>query len=220
MNEIAEDWRQHYVAGEKSGDFRGWPTETLVRLFRGSYISGMPRDLTGKSVLEVGLGNGNNSIFLASLGLKVSATEVHQDICDVAKTNLARFGFNTSLPFDDNSFDFLVSWNVLHYDNTEDAIRAGIAEYARVLKPGGRLLLSTTGPDHMVIKDARPLGHHRYELGESADFRKGSVQFFFDHPNYIRLYFGESFGNVEVGRIQDSLFNGYLDWWLVTAVKP
>jgi SAM-dependent methyltransferase len=226
MSEIVDNWRHYYTAGDSTS--LGWPSETLVRLFRGRYIADMPRELKGMSVLEVGVGNGNNSVFMASAGLKVSGTEVHQDICDTARANLARFGvdadvrvgFNSSLPFADDSFDFLVSWNVLHYENSEDGIVAGIREYARVLKPGGRLLLSTTGPGHMVIADAQPLGHHRYQLGAAAGFRQGSIQFFFDHPNYIRHYFGASFAEVMVGHIHDELFTGTLDWFLVTGRKP
>ncbi len=53
------------------------------------------------------------------------------------------------------SFNFLISWNVLHYEPTVEGIAARIAEYARALKPGDRLNLSTTGPDHKILEVQR-----------------------------------------------------------------
>jgi SAM-dependent methyltransferase len=130
-----------------------------------------------------------------------------------------RVGTNQHLPFENANFDFLVSWNVLHYEGTEEGVRAGLREYARVLKPAGRLILSTTGPEHKILNDARALGGHRYQIGREDDFRKGEVHFLFDASNYIHRYFEESFSDVLVGRTHDQLFTASLDWWIVTAVK-
>jgi ubiquinone/menaquinone biosynthesis C-methylase UbiE len=130
-----------------------------------------------------------------------------------------RVGTNTKLPFPDDEFDFLVSWNVLHYESTEAGIRAGLAEYRRVLKPGGRLFVSTTGPEHLILKGGTTLGGHRYRIEREDDFRKGEVFFYFDTPEYIRYYFGERFSEVLVGRTHDLLFTATLDWFIVTGVK-
>ncbi len=128
-------------------------------------------------------------------------------------------GFNCELPFSDNTFDFLVSWNVIHYENTETNIRRAIKEYRRVIKPGGRFFISTTGPEHMILKDSISLGGHLYEIGRDDDFRKGEVFFYFDSPEYIKHYFSEEFIDVLVGRTHDFLLTDTLDWFIVTGVK-
>jgi ubiquinone/menaquinone biosynthesis C-methylase UbiE len=205
-----------------------WPSETLVRLFKGNYVPGLDKQYAGKKVLDVGFGNGNNLIFLASLGLSLAGTEVAPEICEMISARFRqvgvdadlRVGTNRQLPFLDNTFDFLVSWNVIHYENTEPDMRAAIAEYQRVLKPGGRFFVSTTGPEHKILQDGKTLGGHRYEIGRADDFRKGQVYFYFDAPNYIQMYFGEQFRDVLVGRTHDMLLTETLDWFIVTGVKP
>ncbi|MGC9384578.1 MAG: class I SAM-dependent methyltransferase [Kosmotogaceae bacterium] len=196
-------------------------------MFKGDYITGKKIDYHGKSVLDVGFGNGNNTLFLASLEMQVFGIEIHEDICKSASMEFKKIGIevdlrvgtNQSIPFEDNSFDFLVSWNVLHYEGSERGIKAGIKEYARVLKPGGRLFLSTTGPKHKILYNSKTLGNHLYEIGRNDDFRKGQVHFFFDNTNYLDFYFSPKFKELQFGRIQDRLFLDDLDWWLVTGIK-
>ncbi len=186
------------------------------------------RDFVGQKVLDVGFGNGNNLLFLGSLGLELYGTEVDQEICTAVAKKLssyqldvvAKVGTNRQLPFDDDTFDFLTSWNVLHYETDHEGIVAAITEYSRVLKPGGRLLLSTTGPDHKILTGAETLGGHRYRLGRDDDFRKGQVYFYFDHPRYIHHYFSAGFEDIVVGRTHDQLFTETLDWFIVSGVKP
>lgn len=224
----AREWLTEYRRLNETARSLLFPAETLVRAFKGNYIPGMPKAYEGLRACDVSCGSGNNTFFLHDLGLDVSATEIHKDICaDVRRSAQlsnrkvdVRVGTNCSLPFEDNFFDFLVSWNVLHYEKTEDNIRRGIAEYARVLKPGGRLILSTTGPEHKILSGARTVGPHLYEIGRTDDFRKGERFFYFDAPNYLHYYFAPFFAEVMVGRIRDYLFTETLDWWLVTGRKP
>jgi 2-polyprenyl-3-methyl-5-hydroxy-6-metoxy-1,4-benzoquinol methylase len=224
---MATDWAASYVISAQTGEELVYPSETLIRLFKGDYVTGKRIDVKGKSVLDVGFGEGNNSIFLASLGMQVAGVEIHQSICDQVTAKMKKMGLsadlqvgaNQSLPFADNTFDFLVSWNVLHYEGTEENIKASISEYSRVLKPGGRLFLSTTGPTHKFLLNANTLGNHQYQIGRPDDFRQGQVHFFFDAPNYIEFYFSPCFKNLQIGRIEDMLFREKLDWWLVTGLK-
>lgn len=222
-----QKWSHFYQTAEATGTALSWPTETLVRLLRGGYIPNLPRDLRGCRVLDVGFGNGNNTALLASLGCHVSGIEVNSSVCELVDNKLAelglradlRVGINTAIPFEDGTFDLLVSWNVLHYTDTETDIRAGIAEYARVLKKGGRVLVSTTGPDHKILTGAESLGGHRYRITGDA-LRRGQIFYYFDDGSHARTLFEEHFDAVMVGRTHDHLFTETLDWFLITGLKP
>lgn len=229
MSKVSLDtWTDFYRKANAAGTELSWPSETLVRLFKGNYVPGLQKDFAGKTILDVGCGQGNNLFFLASLGLDIYGTEVSQEVCDTVENKLKSLGykpslsvgFNCELPFPDNTFDFLVSWNVIHYENTEEDMRRAIKEYSRVLKPNGRFFLSTTGPEHKILKDSISLGGHRYQIGRDDDFRKGEVFFYFDAPNYIKYYFGEEFIDVLVGRTHDFILTDTLDWFIVTGIKP
>jgi ubiquinone/menaquinone biosynthesis C-methylase UbiE len=227
-DKMSSDWAEAYQFYSQTRGELSHPTETLIRLFKGDYVTGEKIEYQGKSILDVGFGNGNNTMLFASLGMEVSGVEIHQDICELVNKKFLKIGIevdlqvgtNQDLPFDDNTFDFLVSWNVLHYEGDEEGIKAGIKEYARVLKPNGRLFLSTTGPKHKILKNGKSLGNHLYEIGRDDDFRKGQIHFFFDSENYLDFYFSPHFKEIKTGRIEDQLFREKLDWWLLTGVKP
>ncbi|MBM3553946.1 MAG: class I SAM-dependent methyltransferase [Alphaproteobacteria bacterium] len=220
-------WSRSFAEYQASGLNAGWPSENLVRIFKGIYIPGFPKEYKGLKVLDVGCGNGNNLIFLGTLGFRLYGTEVRAPILDLIKDNTRRFGFevdvkvgfNRELPWPDATFDYLVSWDVIHYETDEADLRKGLREYARVLKPGGRLMLQTCGPDNWVLDGCSPLGNHRYRITRDDDFRKGEVFCIVESRRYAELYFGEVFNEVRVGRVTDDLFGLVNDHFLVTGLK-
>ncbi len=105
----------------------------------------------GAAVLEVGPGPGYVAIELARLlpevrivGLDVSATMV-----DIATGNAAEHGVServsfkqgnaAQMPFEDSSFDFLISCGSLHHWQKPKQI---LREVRRVLKPGCRAMIN------------------------------------------------------------------------------
>lgn len=225
---VFEKWAKEYKDSEIRGIGLTWPSETLVRLFKGDYIPDLKKDYRGKKVLDVGFGNGNNLFFLGTLGLELYGTEVHKDIVDLVSQKLKRFGHQThlkigtnrELPFNDNEFDFLVSWNVIHYEDSEDKMIEAIQEYRRVLKPCGRFFISTTGPEHKILEGSEIVSSHLYKIKREDDFRRGQIYFYFDTPDYIRFYFSRYFTNILIGRVHDFLMTETLDWFIVTGLKP
>ncbi|MBN1902439.1 class I SAM-dependent methyltransferase [Candidatus Sumerlaeota bacterium] len=226
-NKAFDNWTKAYRETIGSPKDLNWPPTPLIRMFKGNYIPGIKKDYKGKKVLDIGCGTGNNMIFFKSLGLKLYGTEVTDEICRITRDKMSPFGINPdirtgtnrNIPFDDDYFDYLVSWNVIHYENNEEDMKQAIREYARVLKKGGRLFLSTTGPKHMIKENAQIVGPHLYKIGRKDDFRKGEVFFYFDTPEYIKYYFSDQFRDIYIGTVSDFMFTEWQDYFLVTAVK-
>jgi ubiquinone/menaquinone biosynthesis C-methylase UbiE len=226
-NESFEKWKEFYLLSGQNGKELLWPCENLIRLFKGKYISDFERSFENKKLLEVGFGSGNNLNFFNTLGLKLFGTEVSQDICDNYSKKLAslsisailREGTNTSIPLEDNYFDYLVSWNVIHYENSEENMIKAIKEYSRVLKPGGRFFISTTGPENSILRNSIKISNHLYRITRNDTFREGEIYFYFDDESSINNYFSINFTDIKIGRTKTDLFSECLDWFIITGIN-
>lgn len=106
-------------------------------------------ELTGKLVLEIGLGYGTLGQLLASRGCRYYGLDIAENPVALMRYRLAllgegnvedrvRQGSALDIPFDDGLFDQVYSIGCLHH--TGNLTRA-IAEVHRVLKPGGKALI-------------------------------------------------------------------------------
>ncbi len=107
-------------------------------------------DLRPTRLLEVGCGTGTFAArCVRELGCEVVALDSSPEM--VAATRAAGvdavLGDVRRLPFEDGSFDAAVAaWMLYHVADLDLAI----AELARVLRPGGRLVAITNGRDHLT----------------------------------------------------------------------
>ncbi len=221
-------WNEFYREAAKRGGVATWPSENLVRCFKARYFSWFKESYERNKVIDVGFGSGSNLMFCGSLGMEIYGVEIHGDICRQSTETLKELGYeadlrigdNRHIPFPDNYFDYLISWDVIHYEGEEGYIAEAIAEYHRVLKPTGRFFLSTVAPDHSILENSKALGAHRYEINWGNDFRNGQVFFYFDSPKYIQFYFSKHFADVVVGRSCSDYFGRIrYDAFLVTGLK-
>jgi SAM-dependent methyltransferase len=100
-------------------------------------------------VLEVGPGPGEVSERIQrELGARVVAVDVSERMVELARRRGvdARVGDVEELPFADDEFDLVVAaWVLFHLPDLE----SGLAEIARVLRPGGRLVAVTNSEHHL-----------------------------------------------------------------------
>ena len=156
--EVASDGRRdlHFPTGRPLAEALGYPARLLdmvpadaVDSFAGvGYHLGLARLLPGERVLDLGSGSGMD-VFAAAVQVGTSGSVVGVDITleQLAKAERLRRAERVSfrrarieeLPFEDASFDAVISNGVVNLSPTKPRV---FAEAARVLRPGGRVALA------------------------------------------------------------------------------
>jgi ubiquinone/menaquinone biosynthesis C-methylase UbiE len=114
-------------------------------------------------VLDVAAGNGNATLAAARRGCKVTSTDYVSSLLERGAERAAAERLNVyfkeadaeDLPFDDASFDAVVSTFGVMF--TPDHERAA-AELARVCRPGGRIALANWTPEGFIGQVFKVLG--------------------------------------------------------------
>lgn len=111
-------------------------------------------DVRGRRILDAGCGSGPLSAALRERGAEMSGFDGSPAMIELARRRLGDAvplevaDLAEPLPYDDDSFDDVVASLVLHY--LEDW-SGPLAELRRVLKPGGRLIVSVNHPTVYMV---------------------------------------------------------------------
>ena len=145
-------------------------------------------DLEGKQdILEVGCGSGALSRHIAEkYSLNVTGTDIDQDQIELAQQNsgnLPNIRFlvtdATNLPFQDNEFDIVLSFGVMHHiSNWLDAFE----EINRVLRHGGYFIYWDLVYPKVSVKIAQ-LFKNKYGVTTIAD-----IDSFFARNNFSTMH--------------------------------
>jgi len=111
-------------------------------------------DVDGQRVLDAGCGSGPVAAALRDRGAIVTGFDPSAAMIDLARQRLGSDAdlhvadLGEPLPFDDDAFDSVVASLCLHY--LEDWA-APLTELGRVLRPGGRLIVSVPHPSAYLV---------------------------------------------------------------------
>lgn len=113
----------------------------------------------GGTVLDIGCGPAwfwPEAAKVLPSGMNLTLFDQSPGMIDEARQRCAALGFSTldavvgdaaALPFADASFDTVIAMHMLYHVADQDR---AMAEFHRVLKPGGSLVVTTNGRDNMV----------------------------------------------------------------------
>ena len=142
LEDLTDYWtdRAHSYSAQNLAEMNDWRRDAWRELI----LEHAPKKECLR-ILDVGTGPGFFAINLALAGHKVTAIDVTEHMIWHAKRNAESYGAEVDfqvqrgefLPFEADSFDLIVSRNVIW--NLEYPKEA-LAEWARVLAPGGRMV--------------------------------------------------------------------------------
>lgn len=139
-------------------------------------------DLVGKTILDVGVGNGWYTEYLLSQGATVTAFDHDPTFVQYTKNRVGAraniFEANLAEPLTfatDNTFDLVIAPLVMHY--VKDWV-APLSEFQRVLKPNGILAFSTHHPfmDWKLFEEKNYFGNQyledEWDIGKVCFYRR------------------------------------------------
>jgi len=103
-----------------------------------------------KKILDLGCGSGGYIVSLAKNGFEVYGLDFSMEAIEVSKSWLKEEGYEGNLklgsiykklPYEDNVFDAVLSFRVIHHATIDD-IRKMIKELERILKPQGLIFIT------------------------------------------------------------------------------
>ena len=207
------------------------PNEYVVRIFRGRYpnLQLSEMDFSGKRLLDVGFGDGRNFLALAPLGFELHGVELSEDICERAHSGLESLDINAqlktadiqSLPYEENSFDFVLGWNSCHYMGTAYERRqfsTHIEELGRVLKPGGWIILSVPMDSNFALEAAEQVAAGYFLVKRDPyEIRNGQVMRAFGCLTELEQELSSRFTDIRTASLVDNCFGQQNHYYLAVA---
>lgn len=158
----------------------------------------------GKQVLDLGCNNGYGSATLSSTAASVIGVDVSRTAIVAAEEIHKKEGLSFQvidggrLPFDDSSFDMVVSCQVIeHISDTKSFLQ----EITRVLRPNGNLFLTTPNAEIRLDPGMRPW--NQFHVREySAGSLAGELEQFFSKVEVNGLFASPDLYKVERERVE------------------
>ncbi|MDA8248578.1 MAG: class I SAM-dependent methyltransferase [Rhodospirillales bacterium] len=161
--------------------YANWRASTLGRLtdrLEDALLRDMLGDVAGRAVLDLGCGDGKLAVHLAAAGAHMVGLDADPTMLRAAASRAAAAGVSVqfatgraeALPFMAGQFDLVVAGTVLCF--VPDA-EAAFREIARVLRPGGAVVIGELGRWSLWALRRRIRGWLGNRLWREAHFRTG-----------------------------------------------
>ncbi len=153
--EIKKQYESGDIASEYRNESNVIENTDLGRKFLREKIEKLPRTY---SILDIGFGNGIDLKSYKEMGFNNlygidPSTKLFEEVRELTQNSVElKEGTFEKIPYDDKSFDVVVSRCALHY--TKD-VSVAIKEVSRVLKDGGKFIATVSHPlaDALEVKD-------------------------------------------------------------------
>ncbi|TLD41828.1 MAG: Methyltransferase domain [Candidatus Jettenia ecosi] len=175
-------------------------------------------DLKGKKVLEIGFGMGTDHLSLAKQGGIMHGVDLTPRNLEIIRKRFEIYGLKSellvsdaeNLPYDDNLFDVVYSFGVIHHSPDTQRV---ISEIHRVLKPGGKCWITVYHKNSIFFWWSVFLIDWVFKGGfrrESLKGRLSRIEYPNDNPNivvhlYTRKKFAAMFSIAGFHKIQSSI---------------
>ncbi|MCC8944223.1 class I SAM-dependent methyltransferase [Bradyrhizobium sp. Arg62] len=187
--------------------------ETAARLFENGF----------RRALDLGCGIGRHAIHLAHAGYSVCAMDMSEvGLNELRTTASARnlviethHASMTSLPFGDQSFDYVVSYNVFCHGNG-DVVTAAVSEARRVLRDGGILQATMLSSRSTAPRRGREVAPNTF-VWDDGDADHHHPHYFCDTARLNALF--NSFEWLRVEDRQDAVLPEYWHWHVIAERK-
>jgi SAM-dependent methyltransferase len=182
---------------------RGAYEETATDLApAAAHVMGLAAPRQGERVLDLGTGTGNAALLAARAGAQVTAVDPSRRLLDVARERVGADTFMVAkaeeLPFDDASFDLIVSlFAVIFTEHPDQAA----SEIVRVMAPTGRALITAWKPSGAMHEALGILGKATSEAAQAP----ARERFGWGEPDKVAELFADAGASVTVDRAQISV---------------
>jgi len=126
-------------------------------------------------VLDAGAGEGALSYKLQELGFDIVACDITPENFKVKEIPCEEVNLNNDLPYDNNFLDYFVAVEVIeHLENPWHFVR----EVSRVLKPNGRLILTTPNINSISSRTLFLYNLNYHDFGEDYTYHISPINYY------------------------------------------
>ena len=228
---MSYDAKTEWTKNHNSRNEMSYPAEGVIRILKGSFPELlMPKPRTGK-ILDLGCGDGRHFPLFEQVGLEGYGTELTDEICSALKERLTSRGIKCenilpgttdNLPYQDQYFDYLLSWNTCYYMNTGRLdFKKNVDEMARVLKKDAWLICSIPKKTSFIFNGSAPARTEGFRVLAKDPWgtREGEIFKCFESREQIESEFGETFSTFCHADIDMQWFGFAYHWHVFVARK-
>jgi len=222
------EWSKLYGPGSNIS----YPAEGVIRILKGTFPDLHMLKPTSGSILDLGCGDGRHFPLFEQSNLDGYGVEISEEICSNVSSNLSNrnipfkqiiSGTTDNLPFDNNFFDYLLTWNSCYYMTAARELDFSnhISEMARVLKKDGWLIASLPKKTSFIFKDSLPSETSGFQViaNDPYNVRNGEILKCFNSKEELEGEFDKEFHSFSHADIDMSWFGLDYHWHVFVAQK-